>query len=203
MSSVPAFISDITDADSVRVQLYASNTPVHAPLTAAVAAGGQGKFIPPGGDEGQVLTKASDDDYDVVWSSSIGLRAFANIDGTTSAAAIREGQNVSGVVENATGDYTLSFTESVSSTAAITITAGDTGTPGLYAANIVEITTTSVRFQIRDAAGDPIAADTICVIVAGVQSSFLLTSGDEQDSGADKIELTGDEQPGVEKLSGE
>lgn len=200
--STPQAISEIVDPDNVRVQIYASNQTVHAPLVEAVRAGADGRLLPDGGDEGDVLTKASDADYDVTWSKAIGLRAFANIDGTTAATVIREQYNVASVVENSTGDYTVTWDESISSTAAVTITAGDTGTPGLYAANLVTMTTTSCNFQIRDAAGTLVSCDTICVIVAGLFSDFLLTSGDMQ-SGDDKVELSGDAAPGVERTSGQ
>lgn len=202
MTPIPPAISEISDPDVVRVKLYASQTEVHVSLTEAVRAGGKDKFLPEGGEEGDVLTKASDEDYDVVWSKSIGLRAFANLDGTTSATAIREQYNVASFTENSTGDYTVTWDQSISSTAAITITCGDTGTPGLYVANIVSLTTTSCNFQVRDAAGALTDADTICIIVAGLFSDFLLTSGDMQ-AGKDKVELSGDMQPGVEETSGQ
>ena len=129
--TTPQAISVITDPADVRVQLYASNQTVHAPLTEAVRAGANGRLLPAGGEEGDVLTKASDDDYDVQWSRGIGLRAFANIDGSTGAAVIREAFNVASVTENSTGDYTVTWDESISSSASVTITCGDTGTPGV------------------------------------------------------------------------
>lgn len=200
--STPQAISEISDAENVRVQLYAANQTVHAPLVEAVRAGANGRLLPDGGDAGDVLTKASDADYDVVWSRAIGLRAFANIDGSTGATVIREQFNVASVVENSTGDYSVTWDESISSTPAITITCGDTGSAGVYVANLVSMTTTTANFQVRDASGTLTACDTICIIVAGLFSDFLLTSGDQQ-SGSDKVELTGDEQPGVERTSGQ
>ena len=200
--TTPQAISEISDPDPIRVKLYASDREAHAPLIEVVRAGANGRLLPDGGSTGDVLTKASDDDYDVQWSKAIGLRAFANIDGTTAATSIREQFNVASVVENSTGDYTVTWSESISSTPAVTITAGDTAVPGLYAANLVAMTTTSARFQIRDAAGTLTDCDTICILVAGIFSDFLLTSGDMQ-AGDDKIELTGDEQPGVERTSGQ
>src|SRR5688500_10925917 len=148
--STPHAISDILDAADVRVQLYASGQTVTAPLTVAVRAGADGRLLPAGGEAGDVLTKNSATDYDVSWSRAIGLRAFANIDGTTAATAIREQYNVASVTENSTGDYTVEWDESISSTASVTITAGDTGTPGVYVANLVSMTTTTCNFQIRD-----------------------------------------------------
>lgn len=199
--STPQAIAEITDPENVRVQLYATNQTVHAPLVEAVRAGANGRLLPAGGEEGDVLTKASDDDYDVQWSRGIGLRAFANIDGTTSATVIREQFNVASVTENSTGDYTVTWDESISSSASVTITCGDTGSPGLYAANLVSLSTTSCNFQVRDASGTLTDCDTICIIVAGLYSSFLLLSGDEQATGTDKVELSGDAAPGVEELS--
>lgn len=199
--TTPQAISEITDPENVRVQLYATNQTVHAPLVEAVRAGANGRLLPAGGEEGEVLSKASDDDYDVQWSRAIGLRAFANIDGSTGATVIREQFNVASVTENSTGNYTAFWDESISSTAAVTITCGDTGSAGVYVANLVSMTTTSVNFQVRDAAGTLTDCDLICVIVAGLFSSFLLTSGDEQDTGSDKVELSGDGAPGVEELS--
>lgn len=201
--TTPQAISEIVDPENVRVQLYATNQTVHAPLVEAVRAGANGRLLPEGGEAGDVLTKASAADYDVVWSSAIGLRAFANIDGEATTATIREQFNVSGVTRNATGDYTVTWNESISSTAAVTITAGDTGTPGVYVANIVSISTTTCNFQVRDAAGTLVNCDTICVIVAGLFANFLLLSGDMQNTGKDKVSLSGDEAPGVEKISGE
>lgn len=203
MDPIPASINEISDPEQIRVQLYASNQSIHAPLVQTVEAGANGRLLPAGGEQGQVLTKNSATDYDAVWSSAIGLRAFANIDGTAGSVALREGQNISGVTENATGDITLSFSESITSSAAVTVTAGDTGTPGVYVANLVEITTTSARFQIRDGSGTLTGADTICVIVAGIYSNFLLLSGDMQDTTLDKEELSGDQQLGDLKISGD
>lgn len=198
----PQAIAEISDPDNVRVQLYASNQTVHAPLVEAVRAGANGRLLPDGGSEGDVLTKASDADYDVIWSRAIGLRAFANIDGSTGAAAIREQFNVSGVTENSTGDYTVTWDESISSTPAVVITCGDTGTAGVYVANIVSTTTTSCNFQVRTDDATLTDCDTICIIVAGLFSDFLLTSGDQQ-SGSDKEETSGDAQPGVLRTSGQ
>jgi hypothetical protein len=199
-TTTPPAIAEISDPDVVSVQIYASRTSVIAPLVGLVDAGAKGRLLPAGGLEGDVLTKASDTNYDVVWSRAIGLRAFANIEGGV-GPTVREQFNVAGIVRNSIGDYTAAWNESISSTASITITAGDTGTPGVYVANLVSITTTTCQFQIRDAAGALTDCDTICILVAGLLSDFLLTSGDEQDTGTDKVELSGDEQPGVEALS--
>jgi hypothetical protein len=200
--TTPQAISEITDPDPIRIKLYASNQEAHAPLIEAVRAGANGRLLPDGGDAGDVLTKASAEDYDVVWSRAIGLRAFANIDGTTAATVIREQFNVASVVENSTGNYTVTWDESISSTPAVTITCGDTVSAGVYVANIVAMTTTTCNFQVRTDAGTLTDCDTICIIVAGLFSDFLLTSGDMQ-AGDDKVELSGDEAPGVERTSGQ
>lgn len=200
--TTPPAISEILDPDNVRVKLYASGRDIHAPLVEAVRAGANGRLLPAGGDENDVLTKASDADYDVVWSKAIGLRAFANLDGTTAATSIREQFNVASFTENSTGDYTVTWSESISSTPVVTITCGD-ASAGVYVANLVSMTTTTCNFQIRNDAGTLTDCDTICIIVAGLFSDFLLTSGDEQDTGTDKVELSGDAAPGVEETSGQ
>lgn len=198
--TTPPAIAEITDPEVIRVKLYASGRDIQAPLVEAVRAGANGRLLPAGGDEGDVLTKASATNYDVQWSKSIGLRAWANIDGSATPA-IREQFNVASITRNAAGDYTAFWSESISSTASITITAGDTTTPAVYVANIVAITTTSCRFQIRTHLNALTDCDTIGIHVAGNYADFLLLSGDMQADDDDKLSLTGDMAPGVVKLS--
>lgn len=198
--TTPQAISEIVDPDPIRVKIYASNMDAHAPLVEAVRAGANGRLLPAGGDEGDVLTKASGTDYDVQWSKSIGLRAWANIAGGVTPS-IREQFNVESVSRTGIGDYTAFWTDSISSTASITITAGDTTTPAVYVANIVSIDTTSCRFQIRTHLNALVDCDTIGIHVAGNFTDFLLLSGDMQATGDDKLSLDGDMAPGVLKLS--
>jgi hypothetical protein len=196
MDSVPPAISDIKDAEDVRIVLFASNQLVHAPLIAAVETSVDGKLIPPGGDEGQVLTKASGSDSDVVWSSRIGIHSWVNFDGTGTISS-RDEENVLSLVDNGTGDYTVNFGSSVGTGASVTVTAGDSGTPGLYTAALSEITTTRASFQIYDSSGSAADVNTICVQVFGRLFNFLALSGDQQDDGLDKIALEGDMATGV------
>lgn len=119
------------------------------------------------------------------------LRAWLNFDGD-GGATVRESFNVDGVTRNSTGDYTVTWEESISSTASIIITAGDTGTAGVYAANIVAITESDVNFQIRDASGTLVDADTICLHAMASPNEFLLLEGDMQ-TGTDILLLEGDE----------
>lgn len=201
MTTTPQAISGIDDPDNVRVQLYASNQTVHAPLDVAVEAGARGRLLPPGGSEGEVLSKASGDDYDVVWRPTFGLRAFANIQGGV-GPTFREAYNFASVTRNGVGDYTAFYSESVSLTATVTFGAGDTTTPALYSVNIVAQTTGSVRLQVRNAAGALVDCDNIHIHVASLYHDYLLTSGDMQ-SGTDKEEMSGDAQPGVLETSGQ
>lgn len=197
--STPSSIEDIDEADDIRVLVYASNQPVHAPLVEAVRAGAKGRLIPKGGNAGEALVKASSDDYDVTWSPVRSIHAWINFNGE-STPAIRDSEGIASITDNGTGDYTLNFSASIGAGASVTITAGDTGTAGTYTANLVEITTQGVRFQVRDLSGDPIDVDTICAHVFGKIYNWLVLSGDEQ-SGLDKITLSGDAAPGVLLLS--
>lgn len=199
MAVTPTPIDAIDDPEKIRVTLYASNQPVHAPLVQAVEAGAVGRLIPKGGDAGDVLTKISGTDYDVRWEQNTGIHAWINFDGE-STPAIRDSEGISSITDNGTGDYTLNFGSSIGAGASVTITAGDTGTPATYAANIVEITTQGVRFQVRNLSGDPVDVDTICVHVFGRVYNWLILSGDEQ-GGLDKIAFSGDAAPGVLLLS--
>lgn len=192
---VPSAISDIDDPEKVRVLLYASNQPITAPLVQSVESGAVGRLLPKGGLEGDVLTKSSDGNFDVKWSKAIGPRAWVNFDG--GAASIREDFDVDSITRNAAGDYTVHYSKSMSAAASVTVTAGDTGTPGVYVVNLVELTTASVRFQVRDGAGALIDVDTVCVSVFGIERNFLILEGVEQIGGLDKILLEGDAAPGV------
>lgn len=194
--TIPPAISDVSDTSDVRLVLLASNRIVHAPAEKVIEKAVDGKLIPTGGQEGQVLTKASDDDSDVVWSSRIGIHSWVNFDGTGTIAS-RDEENVSSLTDNGTGDYTVNFGSSVGTGASVTVTAGDSGTPGLYTAALSEITTTYATFQIYDSDGTAADVDTICVQVFGRLYNFLSLSGDEQDDGLDKIALEGDMATGV------
>lgn len=198
-NQIPPPIDEIDDPSSVRVTLYASNQAVHAPLIETVRAGANGRLLPAGGEAGQVLTKTTSDDYDVEWTSVRGIHSWVNFDGT-GTPAIRDDENIASITDNGTGDYTLNFGSSIGSGASVTITAGDTGTPAVYVANIVEITTQYVRFQVRDGSGSPIDVDTVCAHIFGRVYNWLILSGDEQ-SGLDKLEFSGDAAPGVLLLS--
>lgn len=191
----PQAISGIDEPERIRVTLYANNQPVHAPLVAVVEAGAVGRLLPPGGDDGDVLTKASDNDYDVTWSKSIGPRAWVNFDGEV-PATIRDQFNVTSVVRNSIGNYTVNYAISMGAAHAPQVTAGDTGTPGLYSANLVDLNTSYVNFQIRNHLNALVDVDTVSVLVFGREYNFLILEGDMQ-SGLDKILLEGDMAPGV------
>lgn len=194
-SPTPQAISGIDGPDRIRITLYANNQPVHAPLVQAVEAGAVGRLLPPGGDDGDVLTKDGSDDYDVKWSKSIGPRAWVNFDGGT--PEIRDNFNVDHVTRNDVGDYTVYYSSSMGGGASVTSTAGDSGTPGVIPVNLVEINTAYCRFQVRDSSGDPVDVDLVCVTVFGKNFIFMILEGDMQDDGLDKILLEGDEAPGV------
>lgn len=195
VTPAPTAISDIEDPEKIRVTLYASNQPVHAPLVDVVEAGAVGRLLPKGGLEGDVLTKGSDGNFDVKWSKAIGPRAWVNFDGGT--AAIREDFDVDHVTRNVAGDYTVHYSKSMSAAASVTVTAGDTGTPAVYVVNLVDLSTSYARFQVRDGSGALIDVDTVCVSVFGIERNFLILEGDEQIGGLDKILLEGDAAPGV------
>lgn len=198
-TSIPAAIDVINDPEKIRVSLYASNQPVHAPLIEAVRAGANGRLIPAGGDVGDVIVKISGSDYDVRWSPVRAIHAWINFNGE-STPAIRDSEGIGSITDNGVGDYTLNFASSIGAGASVTITAGDTGTPATYTANIVAVTTQSVRFQVRDLSGSLIDIDTICAHIFGRVYNWLILSGDMQ-GGLDKITLSGDAAPGVLLLS--
>lgn len=200
MASVPPAISGIDSAEDIRIVLLASNTIVHAPLVDVVEKSVDGKLIPPGGEEGQVLTKASSDDSDVVWSSKVGIHSWINFDGTGTPTS-RDEENILSITDNGTGDYTVNFGSSVGTGASVTVTAGDSGTPAFYTASLSEVTTTYASFQIYDSSGSAADVDTICVQTFGRLFNFLALEGDEQDDGLDKISLSGDAATGVVLLN--
>lgn len=125
-----------------------------------------------------------------------GPLAWLNFDGNPSPT-IRDSLSVTSVTRNAQGDYTVNYTSSLSSNASVQVTAGDTASPALYSANIVEISTAMVRFQIRDVTGTAVDVDTVCVTINGRVIDFLLLEGDALTGPLDKISLEGDAAPGV------
>lgn len=196
MTSIPKAISDIDDPEKIRVTLYASNQPVHAPLVEVVEAGAVGRLLPPGGEDGDVLTKDGASDYSVKWSRVIGPRAWVNFDGGISPS-IRNDFNVDRVERNGVGDYTVYYSTSVGGGASVQVTAGSTSVPAVYVANLVDLSTAYVNFQVRDNAGALTDVDIVCVTVFGIEYNYLILSGDAQTDGLDKISLSGDAAPGV------
>lgn len=73
VTPTPTAISEIDDPAKIRVTLYASNQPVHAPLVETVEAGAVGRLLPKGGNEGDALIKESSDDFDVKWAAASGI----------------------------------------------------------------------------------------------------------------------------------
>jgi hypothetical protein len=194
-SPTPQAISAINDPDRIRITIYASNQPVHAPLTAAVEAGAGGRLLPPGGSKGEVLINAGGGEYDTKWSTVIGSRAYLRFDGATPEIIDQVGINA--IIQDDTGEYTVKYLASVASGGSVTITAGDTQTPGIYTATLLESGTASFRFKVTDASGDPVDVDLICAHVFGRELGFFILSGDAQVDGLDKLSSSGDVATGV------
>lgn len=89
------------------------------------------------------------------------VRAWVNFDGTTTTPTIRASHNVSSVVRNATGDYTVNFTSALPdanyAASALSITQV-TSTIGNYTSSFAEI-------NIRTVAGSPLNTGNIFFIV--------------------------------------
>ena len=101
----------------------------------------------------------------------IGLgraKAWINFNGDDTPTA-RESYNVSSITDNATGDYTLNFTNAMSSANfAFAVSVGDGNhTSATRALNYIASTTTSLQLLAESSNGTNSDEPNICVVVFG------------------------------------
>jgi len=98
-------------------------------------------------------------------------RTWVNFDGTTSPPTIRASANVSSVVKNATGNYTVNFATALpSQDYSLIITTGmlSTGTNAIRIVNVSSLTTTSCQFVTTPdytLGGYDAAVISVCIII--------------------------------------
>lgn len=106
------------------------------------------------------------------------IRAFVNFDGTPAVpnVTIRRSYNVASIVHNATGDYTINYTNALPndgggvSYATVIVTAqrdSDNIAVGTIHGSTTynQIASTAVTVQVRDNANNLVDAITVCVLV--------------------------------------
>ncbi len=93
-------------------------------------------------------------------------KAWVNFDGTTTPPTIRGSGNVSSVVRNGTGDYTVNFTNSmVDGNYSANITAGMNDTINFRVATLRSMTVGSVSFDTKVSNSSLTDATECCVAI--------------------------------------
>jgi hypothetical protein len=77
-------------------------------------------------------------------------KAWVNANGNATGAAARDSFNVSGMTDNATGDYTTSFSNSMNNANFSAVNSGGDGSTGVRAAGAQTYATGSFRTYIRN-----------------------------------------------------
>ena len=99
---------------------------------------------------------------------AIAGSAYCSFDGSIASPAVVNGHNISGIVKDATGVYTLSFTTPLAhANFIVTGLSGDNGTNNGKQMMITGRTTTTFRISMLSYNGNPADADTINVLVVG------------------------------------
>jgi len=101
-----------------------------------------------------------------------GARAWVNFNGVGTNGAnmvIRDSGNVSQVVKNSTGNYTITFSTSMPDTDYCTLVTGRRDSGGNIIGMIAQAspiyTTTEVKVKFTDTAGEPDNVDIGCVVI--------------------------------------
>jgi hypothetical protein len=77
-------------------------------------------------------------------------KAWVNANGSATGAAARDSFNVSGMTDNATGDYTTSFSNSMNNANFSAVNSGGDGSNGVRASGAQTYATGSFRTYIRN-----------------------------------------------------